>query len=197
MRAHGAQRAGSGRAILGLPQSAGGRRQLDGCVAEAIGTGRLLLIPLRVRDAEEMAGVLGDERLHEFTGGSPAGAADLQARYERLVAGSPDPAVCWLNWIVRLRTKGQAIGTVQATVTCGSLAAEVAWVIGTRWQGRGYAAEAAGGLVSWLAEQGITTITACIHPDHHASARVAARAGLSPTDRMADGERVWQLITPL
>ncbi len=89
-----------------------------------------------------MAAVLGDERLHEFIGGSPASAADLRARYE---------------------------------------------------QGRGYAAEATSGLVGWLLGQGAVTITACIHPDHHASARVAARAGLSPTDGMADGERVWRL----
>ncbi len=140
-----------------------------------------------------MAAVLGDERLHEFIGGSPASAADLRARYERLVAGAPDPAVSWLNWIVRLRATGQAMGTVQATVTRRRQAAEVAWVIGTGWQGRGYAAEATSGLVGWLLGQGAVTITACIHPDHHASARVAARAGLSPTDGMADGERVWRL----
>ncbi len=73
------------------------------------------------------------------------------------------------------------------------MSAGVAWVIGVPWQGHGYAAEAAAGLVGWLLGQGATVVTACIHPDHHASAAVAAQAGLSVTDNMIDGERVWRL----
>jgi RimJ/RimL family protein N-acetyltransferase len=69
----------------------------------------------------------------------------------------------------------------------------VAWVIGRAWQGYGYAAEAAAGLAGWLLSEGATVITACIHPDHHASAVVAARAGLALTDDVIDGERVWRL----
>ncbi len=181
-------------------QRQAGRHSLDSLSAAEVGTERLLLTPLQVRDAGEMARVLGDARLHEFTGGAPASTAGLRARYERLVAGAPDPAVNWLNWIVRLRATGEAIGTVQATVTgglqtasTGYLTAGVAWVIGMPWQGRGYATEAARGLVSWLLGQGVVIITACVHPDHLASARVAAKAGLSPTDRVIDGETVWRL----
>ena len=70
--------------------------------------------------------------------------------------------------------------------------AEVAWVIGVPWQGRGYATEAAQALVAWLEGVGVTTITAHIHPDHEASAVVASRAGLSPTTELEDGERVWR-----
>ena len=172
-------------------------------VAAPIGTERLVLAPLRVQDADEMARVLDDERLHEFTGGSPEGPAGLRARCQRMLAGSPDPAVSWLNWVVRERAGGNAAGTVQATVTgpqrgrpgAGPAAASagIAWVIGTRWQGRGYASEAAAGLVGWLISQGVTAIAASIHPDHHRSAAVAARAGLRPTEDMADGERVWRL----
>ena len=43
----------------------------DWLSAAVIGTGRLLLTPLRAADAGEMTGVLDDKRLHEFTGGSP------------------------------------------------------------------------------------------------------------------------------
>jgi RimJ/RimL family protein N-acetyltransferase len=172
-------------------------------VAAPIGTERLVLAPLRVQDADEMAGVLDDERLHEFTGGSPEDPARLRTRYQRMLAGSPDPAVTWLNWVVRERTGGKAAGTVQATVTGprrerpgagpAMASAEIAWVIGTGWQGRGYASEAAAGLVGWLTGQGVTAIAARIHPGHHRSAAVAARAGLRPTEEMADGERVWRL----
>ena len=69
----------------------------------------------------------------------------------------------------------------------------VAWVIGTAWQGRGYASEAALALVGWLSGQGVTVITAHIDPRHAASARVAERAGLVPTAYEIDGERVWRI----
>jgi len=63
-----------------------------GAFGEAeIATRRLLLTPLRPEDAEAMAGVLADKRLHEFIGGRPASADELRSRYRRLAAGSPDP----------------------------------------------------------------------------------------------------------
>jgi pimeloyl-ACP methyl ester carboxylesterase len=161
-----------------------------------IATQRLLLTPLRPEDAEPMGGVLADDRLHEFIGGSPASVSELRSRYRRLAAGSPDSDETWLNWIVRVRATGEAVGTVQATVTrrAERREAAVAWVIGTPWQGRGYASEAAIALVSWLSGQGAAAITAHIHPRHAASATVAERAGLVPTAEEVDGERVWRRI---
>jgi len=164
--------------------------------AAAISTERLELTPLREADAAEMTPVLGDARLHEFIGGTPAGPTELSDRFRRLAAGSGRTDELWLNWIVRLRATGEAVGTVQATVTGGGQpgqAASVAWVIGVPWQGRGYAAESAIALVAWLQGRGTTTITACIHPRHRASERVAEQAGLRLTDREIDGERVWEL----
>lgn len=159
-----------------------------------ISTERLALTPLDEDDAATMAVVLGAEQLHEFIGGSPAGPDELRDRFRRLTAGSGRPDELWLNWIVRLRAGGEAVGTVQATVTgaAGRQAASVAWVIGVPWQSRGLASEAAAALVDWLSGQGPMTITANIHPGHHASERVAQRAGLAPTARELDGERVWE-----
>jgi RimJ/RimL family protein N-acetyltransferase len=68
-------------------------------------------------------------------------------------------------------------------------------VIGVAWQRQGLAAEAARGLVAWLEAGGVQTITAHVHPDHHASATVAARAGLAATGEVHDGERVWRRQT--
>ena len=138
-----------------------------------------------------MAPVLDDERLHEFIGGRPLSADELRERYDTLAAGSSEPGVTWLNWIVRLRADGTPIGTVQATLWDGTAA--VAWVIGVEWQGQGFASEAAISLVGWLRERGARTIEAQVHPDHLASAKVAANAGLAPTDDVVDGERVWRL----
>jgi RimJ/RimL family protein N-acetyltransferase len=144
-----------------------------------------------------MVGVLADPVLYAFTGGTPPSAAELRDRYERQAAGrSPDGTEAWLNWILRRRPTGEAIGYVQATVTDGGTRAEVAWVVGVAWQGRGYAREAAAALVAWLERHGVATITAHVHPDHAASAAVAAAAGLERTDVVEDGELVWRRVAP-
>jgi len=158
--------------------------------AQPFATPRLDLLPLRVEHAEEMAGVLGDPVLHEFIGGAPHSPEALRARYERLVAGSPDPAVSWCNWVLRVREGGALVGTVQATVVGDG--AEIAWVVGSGWQGRGFASEAAVGLVGWLERQGMRSVVAHIHPDHRASAAVATAAGLTATDQEQDGEVRWR-----
>ncbi|MFD7964950.1 GNAT family N-acetyltransferase [Streptomyces zaomyceticus] len=155
-------------------------------------TARLDLEPLAVAHADEMAGVLADPALHAFIGGAPLALPELRARYERLVAGSPDPETLWCNWVVRLRAEDRPVGTVQATVTEGGRVAEVAWVIGTEWQGRGIAREAAEGLVGLLVERGARTVVAHVHPEHAASGAVARAAGLTPTDRVEDGEIRWE-----
>ncbi|GGY16655.1 hypothetical protein GCM10010358_80370 [Streptomyces minutiscleroticus] len=69
--------------------------------ARTIGTPRLDLLPLHVGHAEEMAAVLSDPALHTFIGGTPDTAQVLRSRYQRMTAGSPDPAVAWLNWVIR------------------------------------------------------------------------------------------------
>jgi RimJ/RimL family protein N-acetyltransferase len=157
-----------------------------------IRTHRLVLSPLVVDDADDMVEVLADERMYEFTGGSPLPLERLRERYRRLAVGrSADGSELWFNWIARLAADGCAVGAVQATVEAGGSAAEVAWEVGVPWQGRGYASEAAVAMVDWLVARGVPSITACVHPQHQASAGVAARAGLAATSEVVDGEVVW------
>ena len=157
-------------------------------------TERLDLEPLAADHAAELAPVLDDAALHEFTGGAPLAAADLAARYARLARHrSPDGHQLWGNWVMRVRGTGLAVGTVQVTLPAGGPAvgpAEVAWVVGRPAQGRGYAKEAARGLVVMLQEAG-WPVAAHIHPAHFASQRVARAAGLSPTGEIRDGEIRW------
>lgn len=163
-------------------------------ITETIETPRLRLEPLGVHHAEEMAAVLDDVRLHRYIGGEPLTLEQLRARYERLVTGpSPFHQERWLNWIVRRRRDGQAVGTVQATVTPGEDGprAAVAWVIGMPYQGFGFASEAAVGLVDWLGRNGVRDIVANVHPENASSAAVARKAGLHPTGEYAGDERVW------
>ncbi|WP_128378711.1 GNAT family N-acetyltransferase [Streptomyces cavernae] len=155
--------------------------------AQPLHTARLDLLPLLVEHAEEMAVVLADPALHRFTGGTPETAQELRSRYERWTTGSPDPGVIWCNWVLRLRAESSLVGTVQATIT--DQVAEIAWVVGTPWQGRGFAGEAARALAAALP---VRTLVAHIHPRHAASAAVARAAGLAPTDVLHDGEVRWE-----
>ncbi|MFN0284001.1 MAG: GNAT family N-acetyltransferase [Kineosporiaceae bacterium] len=164
-----------------------------------ITTPRLGLGPLTVADAGEMTGVLAGPELYTFIGGEPPDATALRQRYTVLVRGhSADGTEDWFNWVVRLRradgTPGVAVGYVQATVTDAGTRAEVAWVVGTAWQRRGYASEAAAALVGWLTRQGVDTVVAHVHPEHAASEAVARRCGLVPTGETdEDGEQRWEL----
>lgn len=169
--------------------------------AQDIATKRLDLLPLRVEHAEEMAAVLSDPALHTFIGGTPDTPHALRLRYRRMTAGSPDPAVSWLNWVIRLRDEARLVGTVQATVSLSGHGhdhgrgpvAEIAWVVGAPWQGRGIATEAAVALVDWLGLRSVRTVIAHVHPGHQASAAVATAAGLTPTDVWHEGEIRWCL----
>jgi RimJ/RimL family protein N-acetyltransferase len=151
-------------------------------------TARLVLLPLQVGYAAQMAAVLADPALYTFTGGEPPTAEALENRYERQVAGPEDKAESWLNWVIS--RDDELVGYVQATVISGT--AEVAWVLGTSAQGHGYAKEAAIGLVNWLTAQGTERVIAHVHPDHSASARVAAATGLVRTEQLDDGEYLWE-----
>ncbi|QVQ54569.1 GNAT family N-acetyltransferase [Spiractinospora alimapuensis] len=145
-----------------------------------------------------MVAVLADPILYQFTGGEPPERDALRRRYRRQVAGSPRPGELWWNWVIRLPSEGCLVGFTQATVSPPSShrRVEVAWVLGTPWQGHGYAREAAGALTTWLvAHHALGEVVAHIHPDNHASAAVATSIGMAVTDLWRDGERRWRLVT--
>jgi RimJ/RimL family protein N-acetyltransferase len=156
-----------------------------------ISTARLVLEPLRSDHAEELFSVLSDVMLYEYTHEAPpASAIGLRYRYRFLEARrSADGTEAWLNWVLVESMTGMSIGYVQATVK--SNCADVAWVVGTPWQRRGFATEAAQAVVMWLSCAGVKAIRARIHPMHTASQRVAANAGLSRTLEVIGGEEVW------
>ncbi|GAA3984510.1 GNAT family N-acetyltransferase [Thermobifida alba] len=160
--------------------------------AEPIRTQRLRLDPLRVDDAAELAGALADPALYRFLGGRAPDEEQLRRRYADLVEGSDEPGVSWCTWTVRELDGGRAVGMVQAVTgpDVGGLRAVISWMVGTAWQRRGYAVEAAQALVEWLRRRGVRTVTAHIDPRNTASAAVARSLGLV---RGGDhhGEEVW------
>jgi RimJ/RimL family protein N-acetyltransferase len=160
-------------------------------------TERLVATPLRSTDAEDLFPVLADPLLHRYIGGEPPASLDvLLERYTSLESQrSPDGRERWLNWTLRTKATGTAIGYLQATV--GTREVLLAWVVGTAWQGNGFAKEAVRALVRWVDERFPShELVAAIHPEHGASISVARSAGLEPTNEIDDGEVVWRAHAP-
>ena len=150
------------------------------------------LRPLRVTDAPEMAAVLADPELYRYTGGEPPSVEGLERQYAVQTRGhSSDGSELWLNHIVVAGPEQEAVGYVQATVPLDGSPAEIAWVVGAPWQGRGYAARAAALLIEELRQKGVSRVLAHIHPEHEASQRIARHLGMEPTDTVVDGEVRW------
>ena len=171
----------------------------------ALRTARLALEPLRVDHADEMVALLADRALYTFYDDEASPTLDeLRSRYTRQSAGvSADGTEVWHNWILRDLATGEAAGFVQATVRDVDVgaSAELAWVVGTAYQGRGYATEAAVAARDAITGPGsasgddATLVQAHIAPGHGASETVARRLGLAPTTTVHDGEILWSTPT--
>lgn len=149
----------------------------------------VMLEPLRADHAAELEGLLDDAYVREALR-----VGDVDGLRRRFAAWesrrSPDGAELWLNWAVRERAGGRALGWVQATVRGPT--ASVAYALLPAERGRGAASDAVRALLRWLtAELGVGELTASIAPENAASARVARAAGFEPTERREAGEVVW------
>lgn len=172
----------------------------------ALRTERLDLEPVSPAHADEMVDLLADRGLYVFYADEASPSLDeLRTRYSRWAAGgSPDGRETWCTWILRLRSTSACVGFVQATVRVEDRTAELAWVVGTAYQGRGLAREAAAAvrdavLVGTHATgaDAAARVEAHIAPGNTASEAVAQAIGLHPTpDHDADGERLWRLPEP-
>ena len=150
----------------------------------------VVLVPLLARDARELAGLLDDATVRDALG-----VDDLDGLRRRFAGWetrrSPDGAQDWLNWIVRARDDGRALGWTQATVE--GAAASLAYALLPAERGRGAASDAVRALAAWLRDTlGVREVTASIAPENAASERVARAAGFELTERRVAGERVWR-----
>lgn len=148
-----------------------------------------------VAHAEDMVDALADRALYAYYDDEASPTLDeLRERYGRQTRGhSADGSQAWHNWILRERSSRVACGFVQATVV-GDVA-ELAWVVGTAYQGHGYATEAAravrDALLRGRSGTPVSAVIAHIASGHVASESVARHLGLAATDITVDGEYRW------
>ena len=162
-------------------------------------TQRLVLEPLRVEHAAEMALTLDDVRLHEFTGGEPATRAELSARYRRQVVGRSSrrqAAVARTGCSAAATTVARRATSRPPWSTTLPTANPASWPSSPGWSrpdtsDRGWPAKAATAVTRWLAGQGVQRLVAHVHPDNTASAAIARSLGMAPTEVVVDGEVRW------
>ncbi|MGK9169852.1 GNAT family N-acetyltransferase [Inquilinus limosus] len=139
--------------------------------------------PLRPDHAGRLFDDLADPALYRFIPQEPpADAAALRARFERLAARrSPAGDQAWLNWAVRIVSDDLYAGLVEVTV--GSTgAADIAYFVFRRCQGRGIGRRAVAAVVKALAAQpAVTSIDASIDTRNQASAALVEALGFERT----------------
>lgn len=139
----------------------------------------LTLEPQNAAHAEEMFVVLGDPAIYEYENEPPQSLEWLRARFAKLESRfSPDGQEQWLNWVIRLPAS-QLIGYVQATVYSGGRAA-VAYVLSSKYWGRGLASEAVRAMIAELIEQyQVSTLSAVLKQGNFRSVHLLERLGFS------------------
>ena len=154
-------------------------------------TERLTLRPFREADAAALFELSQDPDVVRYVGDRRA--PTLQEAW-RAVAG-------WIGhwalrgygqWAIEERASGQFIGRAGIINPVDWPGAEVGYLLGREWWGRGYATEAARGAMDWgFREIGFVDLLSLIDPANQASIAVARRLGESlrgETDLM--GNRV-------
>ncbi len=155
-----------------------------------IETERLRLEPLVATHAVEMLHALASPEIYRFIPNEPpTDVVALAARYARLATRrSPDGRECWLNWAVRLRSTGECIGRVEATVREASQA-EIAYLIAPDSQGKGLATEACRAMIAWIADaHGVRTFEATIDTRNARSIAMVTRIGFAWVRTVRDAD---------
>jgi len=89
------------------------------------------------------------------------------------------PGDGWLQLSVDDRTTGRPVGDLALHLTFGGRVAELGWTVTAEDRGRGVATEATQALAAWCLESlGVSRVSAQMHPDNGASARVAEHLGM-------------------
>jgi len=145
-----------------------------------IRAGALRLEPQTAAHAREMFAVLSDPAIYAYENAPPPSRRWLRARFARLEARrSPDGRELWLNWVIRLPSRG-LIGYVQATVGPDG-SAGLAYVLASAHWGRGFARQATRALIAELAKRyRVRRVTAVLKRRNARSVRLLERLGFAP-----------------
>jgi RimJ/RimL family protein N-acetyltransferase len=142
-------------------------------------TPRLRLRALREEDAEPLADIFADPTVVEYSGGRSPSLEEVREGIRRHIAGYEDRGYGLLA--AELRETGELVGRIGflGTEVDPSADAELHYHLAPEAWGSGLATEAARAVLDWAFETGrLGRVVAVIHPENHASRRVAEKCGL-------------------
>jgi RimJ/RimL family protein N-acetyltransferase len=149
------------------------------CLAPTLETERLRLRSLRSADFNDYATLYSDSEVLRYLTGAGSQPWDRGRAWRHLsfVRGH------WLmagtgSWAVEHKETGAFIGVIGFSEPEGWPGLELAWILGRRWWGFGYATEGAQAALEWAFTQwNRDRVISLIHPGNQRSIRVAERLG--------------------
>ena len=145
-----------------------------------IETARLRLRPLREADAEALARIFSHPSVVRYSGGRSPSFKEVRKGIRQHISGFYEERGYGLL-AVELRETGEVVGRIGFLTTEIDKSADVElhYHLAPAAWGTGLATEAARAVLDWGFEKGyLTRVVAVIHPDNHASRRVAEKCGL-------------------
>lgn len=147
---------------------------------EPFATARLAMRAVRAGDAEAAYAVFSDAEAMTFWSHPPHDSLEQTAEHLAKRIDSPD----WRFWAVTLPADDRLIGTLGAHEGRQGGVFEIGYSLVRDAWGRGYAAEAVGGLVNLLFAEGARRVMADTDPDNAASNRLLERLGFTCEGRL-------------
>ena len=148
-------------------------------------TERLLLRSLRASDLDDYAAIYADREVLRYLAGGPEPWDRCRSWRQMALLVGHWQLVGTGMWAVEHRESGAFVGMVGFAAPEGWPGFELAWALARLWWGRGFATEGARAALAY----GFTVlkkdrIVSFIHPENHASIRVAERIGEQPQGRI-------------
>ena len=150
-------------------------------MAMRIETPRLWLRPLREEDAEALADIFSHPSVVRYSGGRSPSLDEVRDGIQQHISGYYDERGYGLL-AAELRDTGELIGRIGFLMTeiDDSADAELHYHLAPAAWGNGLATEATRAVLRWgLENRDLEHVVAVIHPDNHASRRVAEKCGLT------------------
>lgn len=158
-----------------------------------IETERLLIRPFTLEDGEALHAVWGDPASNRFLGSrTPASIEETFGHLRQIVAAHEEHG--FASCAVIEKESGMLIGDCGLFVSPDHADVELAYGLGRRWWGRGYATEAAVACVRAGFEQlRVDRIVADVDASNGASVRVLEKAGFELVSEDEKGLRLYAI----
>jgi RimJ/RimL family protein N-acetyltransferase len=161
---------------------------------EPLVTPRLLLRRSRPEDAETIAAYRSDPNVHRYQGWDRTDQDGIRAEIEEMAGRAPGDPGGWVQLTVEERPGGTLVGDVGLAPAGEPGVIKVGYTMAPAFQGRGYATEAVGALVSYAFDAlGADVVRAYASAENVPSHRVAEKVGMRLVERFEHehGGQVW------